>query len=84
MLKIAFKFTSSLFLLFGRISWILGGLIIYSLGRALVAFLTTDSDEELGERTIVVDEFSAKRAFYNGEINQAETYKHYSIEDNFK
>lgn len=84
MLKFTFKFINCLFFFFGRIFWILSGLIIYSLARALFAFVTTDSDEESGEQTIVVDEFSANRAFYNGEINQAETYKHYSIEDNFK
>lgn len=76
MLKFTFKLSKSLFIFFGRVFLIVGGLVFYSSANALISFIS-NSDSNSSENhdnglSFVTDEQSAQMAFDRGEISEAE------------
>lgn len=89
MLKFTFKFIKSLSVFTWRVFLIFFGLIFHSLGRAATDFggfaeCVEEPQNKVKEKTIIWDEFSAERAFHNGEINQAQLQEYYELKGEYK
>lgn len=87
MLTYTYRFFAATLKFSWRIFIIIGGLVLFSIGKALTAFIS-DSHDDFGNETepelqkpTIVDRNSAIQAFGSGECGAAEVAQYWNFED---